>query len=194
MQFIPFPDLIRRYFSGEEFVIFDTETTGLNTFHDDIIEIAGARWQLGHPTEIFSELIKVNPNRIHKEAWDIHKIPLEEIERARPAPAVLTDFVNFCGNRTLIAHNAKYDFEIFNYNLIRNGFKPYGNDRVFCTFRHSQIQLLPGKLSALALRYKVPLESSQLHRALYDVKLILGILSQLMKLHEPKEMQYSLIL
>ena len=36
MQLITLQDLVRRYFSGEGFVLFDTETTGLNTYHDDV--------------------------------------------------------------------------------------------------------------------------------------------------------------
>ena len=81
MKFIPFTDFIRRYYSGEDFIVFDTETTGLNTFHDDIIEVGARRWNKNGPQDSFEELIWVNPNKITQAAWEIHKIPLDEIEK-----------------------------------------------------------------------------------------------------------------
>ncbi len=194
MQFVSFQDLIRRYYSGESFVIFDTETTGLNTYHDEIVEIAGAIWELREEPQIFHELLRVNPHRISPGAQAVHQIPLAEIQAARPAPEVLRDFVEFCGRRTLIAHNAKFDFDMLNYNLIRHGFTPYPADQVVCTYRYSQEQKLPGKLENLATHYKVDLQTIRLHRASGDVAVLTQILNTMMKQYEPKEMQYSLIL
>lgn len=194
MQFIPFQDLIRRYYSGESFVVFDTETTGLNTYHDEIIEIAGAIWELGQEPRPFHELICVNPNKITPGAQAVHQIPLEAIAVARKAPEVFRDFIQFCGQRTLVAHNAKFDYDMLNYNLIRNGLKPYSSDQVVCTYRYSQEQKLPGKLENLAAYYKVSLQNIQLHRAPGDVAVLTHILNTMMKQYEPKEMQYSLIL
>ncbi|MFH0820700.1 MAG: 3'-5' exonuclease [Candidatus Peregrinibacteria bacterium] len=194
MQLIPFPDLIRRYFSGEGFVIFDTETTGLNTFHDDIVEVAGSVWQRGEEPRFFEELIRVSPHRMTPGAWQIHQIPMEALERARPATEVLRDFVEFCGGRSLIAHNIRFDFDMLNYNLIRNNLKPYPASQVFCSLQHAQRQSLPGKLSALASHYQISVSTDALHRARYDVELLTGIMNRLMKDHEPNEMQYSLVL
>lgn len=194
MKFIEFPDLIRRYFSGEPFVIFDTETTGLNTYHDDIVEIAGARWQRGQSPQFFHELIRSSPHKMTPVAWELHKIPLDQIAAARPPELVLKDFMEFCGSSVLLAHNAKFDFEILNYNLIRNNLRPYQQDQIVCTLRFAQQKTLPGKLSALASHCKVTVQSAELHRALYDVQLLLGIMNHMMTLHEPKELQYSLIL
>ena len=194
MRLVPFPELIRRYFSGESFVVFDTETTGLNTFHDDIIEIAGATWQLGQPVGTFCELIRVNPNRITSGAWNVHQIPLEQIQSARPAREVLADFMAFAGSRTLIAHNARFDYDMLNYNLLRNGLRPYQNDQTVCTCTYAREQLIPAKLSDLASHYSINLTDIKLHRASYDVEVLTGILNKMMKQHEPAELQYSLIL
>ena len=194
MQLIPFKDLIHRYHSGEEFVLFDTETTGLNTFHDDIIEVAGAIWQKGKTPEVFQELMSVNINKITEGAWNIHKIPKEEIEKARQPSEVLSDFVKFCGNRPLFAHNIRFDFEMLNSNLIRNGLIPYKNDQVACSLAYAREQGMPGRLSELADFYKIQVQEGSLHRALYDVQLLMGVMDKIMKEHEPAEMQYSLIL
>ncbi len=194
MEIIPFQDFIRRFHSGEDFIVFDTETTGLNTFHDDIIEVGARLWNKNGAQDSFEELIFVNPNKIMPAAWEIHKIPLEEIEKARQPEEVLNDFIEFCGDRPLVAHNIKFDFPMLNSNLVRSGLRPYQNDQVACSLVYAKEQLLPGKLRELAKHYKVEAKADALHRALYDVDVLIEVLNTLMKEHEPEEMQYSLVL
>jgi DNA polymerase III epsilon subunit family exonuclease len=194
MKIIPFEDFIRRYYSGEEFILFDTETTGLNTFHDDIIEVGAMRWSKAGALDSFEELMWVNPNKITEAAWQVHKIPTEEIQSARQPEEVLKDFIDFCGERALVAHNIKFDFPMLNSNLVRTGLRPYQNDEVACSLIYAKDQLLPGKLSELAEYLKVKTDDAALHRALYDVKILAQVLEALMKAHEPEEMQYSLVL
>ncbi len=194
MQLIPFQDLVRRFHSGEEFVLFDTETTGLNTYHDDIIEIGGVVWQKGGEPRAFQEVMNININKIDKSAWEVHKIPREMIESARPPSDVLKDFVTFCGRRPLLAHNIRFDFDMLNSNLIRNGLKPYHNEQVACSLAYAKEQGMPGRLSDLAGVYQVRIESNNFHRALYDVEVLMEVMNRMMKQHEPAEMQYSLIL
>jgi len=194
MLLISFQDLIRRYHSGESFVIFDTETTGLNTFHDDIVEVAGVIWQKDSKPVVFQELVRVNTNKISSGAWDIHKIPKEDIEKARHPAIVLSDFIKFTDNRPLVAHNARFDYEILNSNLIKSGLKPYQNDQVACSLVYAKEQNKPGRLNELADFYNIYIEQGSLHRALYDVKILMEIMNRLMKEYEPEELQYSLIL
>ena len=194
MQIIPFEDFVRRYFSGEEFILFDTETTGLNTFHDDIIEVGATLWNKDGIQDSFEELMWVNPNKITEAAWQVHKIPMEEIESARQPSEVLNEFIDFCGDRALVAHNIKFDYPMLNSNLVRNGLKPYQNDQVACSLIYAKDQMLPGKLSELAGHLKVETEGDSLHRALYDVEILAKVLEALMKKNEPEEMQYSLVL
>jgi DNA polymerase III epsilon subunit family exonuclease len=194
MKIIPFQDFVRRYHSGEEFVIFDTETTGLNTYHDDIIEIAGVIWKKGSDVKTFEELIWVNPNKIEGEAQAIHKITAKDVENARQPKFVFSDFIEFCDNRTLVAHNAKFDFDILNSNLIKSGLVPYQNEEVFCSLVYAREQLLPARLTELAQYYQIYFQDKSMHRAMYDVKVLMGILDKVMKANEPEDLQYSLIL
>lgn len=194
MKIIPFEDFIRRYYSGEEFILFDTETTGLNTFHDDIIEVGAVRWSKDGIMDSFEELMWVNPNKITEAAWQIHKIPLSEIESARKSDEVLHEFVAFCGDRALVAHNIRFDLPMLNSNLVRTGLRPYQNDEVACSLMYAKDLLLPGKLSELAEHLRVKTEGDSLHRALYDVNVLAQVLDALMKKNEPEEMQYSLVL
>ncbi|PIZ74364.1 hypothetical protein COY07_00695 [Candidatus Peregrinibacteria bacterium CG_4_10_14_0_2_um_filter_43_11] len=193
MKPIPFQDLVRRFYSGESFVVFDTETTGLNTFHDDIIEIAGLIWEKGKEPKTFQELMKVNPNKITPGAWEVHQIPAEEIESARSPKEVLSDFIRFCGDRALIAHNVKFDYDMLNSNLIQHGMKPYQNEETACTVGYAREQMMPAKLIEVARHWGVEFEGDQFHRALYDVRVLTEILNRMMKKHEPEELQYSLI-
>jgi DNA polymerase III epsilon subunit family exonuclease len=194
MFIIPFQDFVRRYFSGESFVLFDTETGGLNTFHDDIIEVGGMIWQKGQEPKVFQELMSVNVNKISEGAWNIHKIPKEDILKARSPKDVLSDFVNFCEGRALVAHNVKFDYDILNSNLIRLGMKPYQNDWVADSLTYAKEQLKPGRLQELAQHYKINFKASEQHRALKDVYLLKEVLECMMKEHEPADLQYSLIL
>jgi DNA polymerase III epsilon subunit family exonuclease len=194
MKIIPFQDFIRRFHSGEEFVVFDTETTGLNTFHDDIIEIAGVIWHKDGILEKFEELIWVNPNKVTNEAQAIHGITPADLNGARKPEQVLDDFVKFSGNRALVAHNIKFDFDILNSNLVRSGLKPYQNDETACSLAYAKEQMMPGRLIDLATYYKVNTDSDSLHRAMYDVNVLTQVLNKIMKENEPEDMQYSLIL
>ena len=194
MKVIPFQDLVRRYYSGEEFIVFDTETTGLNTYHDNIIEIAGTIWNKDGLVETFEELIWTNPNKMINEAQTIHGISVEDVEKARKPEEVFSDFLKFCADRPLIAHNIKFDFPMLNSNLVRNGLRPYQNDEVACSLIYAKEQQLPGKLNKLAEYYKVDTNSDDLHRAMYDVKILMEILNKIMKENEPEDLQYSLIL
>jgi DNA polymerase III epsilon subunit family exonuclease len=194
MKIIPFQDFVRRFHSGEEFIVFDTETTGLNTYHDDIIEIAGVIWHKDGILEKFEELIWVNPNKVTNEAQAIHGITEADIKDARKPDEVLNDFIKFCGDRTLVAHNIKFDYDILNSNLVRSGLKPYQNDETVCSLIYAREQMLPARLSELAGHYKVIVENESLHRAMYDVDVLIGILNKIMKENEPEDMQYSLIL
>ncbi|MBU0727232.1 3'-5' exonuclease [Patescibacteria group bacterium] len=185
---------MRRFHSGEEFVVFDTETTGLNTYHDDIIEVGASIWKKNGQLETFEELIWTHPNKLTAEAQEIHGITPEEVDKARKPNEVFGDFIDFCGDRVMVAHNIKFDFPMLNSNLVRGGMKPYQNDEVACSLIYAKEQQLPGKLIDLARHYKVNLESDNLHRAMYDVNVLLEVLNKIMKENEPDEMQYSLIL
>jgi len=193
MRIIPFDEFIRRYYSGEEFVLFDTETTGLNTFHDDIIEVAGVIWNKEGIKSSFQELIAVSPHRLHNAAQAVHGITEEDIKDARMVEHVLGDFTNFCNNRALIAHNIRFDFPMLNSNLVRNGLRPYPNDDVLCSLEYARSNMMPGKLSELAKHLNVEFDKTSLHRAMADVVLLSEVMRKIMKSNEPKEMQYTLV-
>jgi len=141
----------------------------------------------------FEEIMKVNTNKINPGAWAVHQIPKEDIDSARSQKEVLSDFIEFCGDRVLVAHNIKFDFDMLNANLIRNGLVPYQNSDVVCTLAYAKEQMLPGKLVNLARHYRVSAQEGSLHRALYDVEILKEVVEAMMKKNEPEDMQYSLL-
>ncbi len=98
-------------YNDSTLIFFDLETTGFNSFHNDIIEIAAT----DNHGNSFNELIKPKgpiPNKITK----ITNITDEMVADCRDMEEVLYDFVYFCTHNTdgskrnmnntyLIAHN-----------------------------------------------------------------------------------------
>ena len=109
-----------RYYP-DEFVIFDTETTGLDVNNDDIVEIAAIRIKEGciiDELDIMLETTKSIPVELNGEPNPlIEEYPKREKVGRRVG---LTDFLSWVGNVPILAHNAKFDFQILDANLKRD--------------------------------------------------------------------------
>ncbi len=109
-----------RTYDEEDIVVFDTETTGLNVFEDDIIQIAAEKIRQGRSIAKFSVHIETDrpiPERLGNIANPIieerrHQAILSHSEALR-------QFLNFAGKCVLLGHNAEYDYRIMDYNLRR---------------------------------------------------------------------------
>ena len=92
------------------FVVFDTETTGLNTQMDKLIEISAVRVENGKITEAFDTF--VDPAMpIPAKVVELTGINDGMVAGAPDPDTALKQFLKFAGDRVLVAHNA-HGFDI----------------------------------------------------------------------------------
>lgn len=104
-------------FSNQEMVVFDTETTGLDTKNDDIIQIAAVKIANGKIKDKFE--VYINTEKDITESEKIHNISKEKLNADGVSHKNgLSDFIKFVGeNAVLVAHNIEYDKSILLHNL-----------------------------------------------------------------------------
>ncbi len=92
----------------DEFVAFDLETTGLSPKSDKIIEIGAVIMKNGK--EISRYQTFVDPHqKLLKETTDLTGITDDMLKGAPSIKQVLPEFLEFVGDRVLVAHNADFD-------------------------------------------------------------------------------------
>lgn len=115
-------------FDNEEIVLFDTETTGVDVFNDDIVQIAAYKIRGGEivPNSFFNIIIctdKEIPLKLGKEINPLIKIYNETLDKYSHQEG-LAMFMNYVGDSILLGHNVNYD-----YNILRNNLKRYCGDK-----------------------------------------------------------------
>ncbi len=148
------------------YVVFDIETTGLNPAEEEITEIGAVKIVDGVITDTFSRLI--NPQKpIPAKIVQLTGITDDMVKDKPTIATVLPEFLSFCGDATVVAHNAGFDTGFIRQKANRLGlsFHNHIND----TLRLSR-ELFPeaGKhtLDAVCARLSVSLENH--HRAVDD--------------------------
>ena len=92
----------------EAFVAFDLETTGLSSRNDRIIEIGAVLMQNGQELDRFQSF--VDPGvKLQKETVDLTGITDSMLRGAPKLEEVFPKFLEFVGDRVLVAHNADFD-------------------------------------------------------------------------------------
>ncbi len=104
----------------QPYVAFDLETTGLSSQNDRIIEIGAVVMQNGQELDRFQTF--VDPQRkLDKKIVDLTGITDEMLEGAPTIQEVLPKFLEFVGDRVLVAHNSDFDTGFIRAECARQG-------------------------------------------------------------------------
>ena len=170
-----------------DYVVFDLETTGVNTAGDDIIEISAIKAKGGKQVDTFSTL--VNPGRpIPYYATQINGITDEMVEDAPDIRTALTDFLDFAGDAVLVGHNI-HSFDLpFIYNAAQGlSGRTVKNDYIDTLYmaRSCLPQLHHHKLVDIAEHFHISTQGA--HRALNDCQMNLQCYEKMGELQQGME-------
>ena len=151
---------------ADSFVVFDLETTGFSAAKNKIIEIGAVKVVNGSITERFSTF--VNPKV--PIPYDIEQLTHITDDMVLDAPMIheiLPQFMEFCQNAVMVAHNADFDMSFIRHNCDLLGLEC--EKTVLDTVALARV-LLPSlnrfKLNTIAKALNISLENH--HRAVDD--------------------------
>jgi DNA polymerase-3 subunit epsilon len=163
-------------------IIFDTETTGLDSRDDRIIEIGGIELKDHFPTGRTLHLF-INPKgrKVHPDALAIHGIT-DAFLADKPVFGDVVEEINaFFEGATWIAHNANFDMGFINAEFARLGLPPVEGSRVIDTLQLARRKhpMGPNSLDALCRRYGIDNGHRVKHGALLDSELLAEVYIEL---------------
>ena len=165
----------------EEVVLFDTETTGLDVFNDDIIQIAAVKIRQGQYVEgsdfnIIIETTKEIPPIVGGHDNPMLSVYLDSERLSREEG--LRRFLTYSAGAVLIGHNVEFDYNILDFNVRRTFSASLGHRQRFDTLKIARLvepRLRVYKLEKLL--ETLHLEGSNSHNAIDDVKATLSLLN-----------------
>ena len=106
----------------QEFVAFDLETTGLSSRKDRIIEIGAVILKNGQEVDRFQTF--VDPEQtLERKIIDLTGITDDMLKGAPKIEEVLPKFLEFVGDRVLVAHNSDFDTGFIRAECERQGYE-----------------------------------------------------------------------
>lgn len=163
-------------------IIFDTETTGLDSKEDRVIEIGAIELVNRFPSgRTFHHYINSGGRQIHPDAQAVHGISMEALADKPVFAAIADEFVTFIEGAKLIAHNANFDMGFINAEFARIGLPPVENDKVIDSLALARRKhpMGPNSLDALCKRYGIDNSRRTKHGALLDSELLAEVYIEL---------------
>ena len=155
----------------QEYVVFDTETTGFYVGTDQMIEIGAVKIKDGEILDRFDEFI--DPKRpLPQKIIDLTCITDDMLAGHDSEEEVTKRFLAWTGNLPMVAHNAKFDIGFISAACEKYNLGEF-NNTVLDTMSMARM-LHPEwpnhKLTTLVRRYKIEWDEEAHHRADYDAE------------------------
>jgi DNA polymerase-3 subunit epsilon len=163
-------------------IIFDTETTGLDSREDRIIELGGVEMVNRFPTgRTFHFFINPQGRQIHADAQAVHGISADQLADKPVFGAIVDEFVELIDGAKLVAHNANFDIGFINAEFARIGRPPVAPEMVIDTLALAKRKhpMGPNSLDALCRRYGIDNSHRTKHGALLDSELLAEVYIEL---------------
>ena len=163
--------------SGENFIAFDTETTGLSSSKDRVIEIGAVKFNNDGLKDTLETLI--NPQKqISAERTQINHITNEMIKDAPLAKDALVLFVDFIKDGILVAHNANFDLNFINAELERAKLPALKNKAIDTLNFVRWAYPLLGKYNLQLMAKLMDIEVNEAHRAYDDARVCMEVFNK----------------
>ncbi|MFZ7119779.1 MAG: PolC-type DNA polymerase III [Eubacteriaceae bacterium] len=173
----------------EIFIVFDLETTGLSSRKNEIIEIGAVKVKNHQIIETFNAFVKPNKD-IPIKITELTGITNDMVKNEESIEKVLPEFIEFCKDHILVAHNAKFDI-----SFIENACNKLKIEKEFTVIdtlslsRNAIPNISRHNLKSLSKYYKIKLDNH--HRALDDALTTAKIFINLIKISQEKGAVYS---
>lgn len=160
----------------DEYVIFDTETSGLNQYRNEVLSLAAvkAMTATGEIVDTFYSLVKPSERCVFEDkAMEVNGLDMEELRKASDKKSVYSSFLNFIGESCpLMAYNIPFDRRMLDADMERAGIVNAINPKRFIDIlpmvRYKALPIPNNKLAVVCehLGYK----SDNFHNSLEDCK------------------------
>lgn len=165
------------FMRNKKFIVFDFETTGKDPATCKVIEVAAIKIVDGKWVEQFTAFS--NPGeKLDPEIIKLTSITDEDLVGKPNFNEILPDFLKFCEDGILVAHNQEYDVKILSRYAKENSYKFFNAS--MCTLEMSRKYLIMNKrhrLQDVAEYYGIV--NKHAHRAIGDVEVTAKIFAEL---------------
>ena len=177
---------------SDEYIVFDTETTGLNPKIDEILSIGAVKIKDNKilTSQTFEIFVK-NSKEISSKSIEIHGIRACDVQDAVCAKDAIKEFLRFIGSRTLVGYYLEFDVSMINkYTTSILGIKlPNKMIEVSELYYDAQIPIIPQgnidlRFDTMLKKYNIP--NMGMHNAVNDAVMTAMIFLKLSQKGEKK--------
>ena len=155
----------------DDYVMLDTETTGLRAGDDHVLEIGAIRFRNGEEDGRFSSLMRpegLTRRTVSRFITGLTGITYEMVSKAHPAASVMEEFAAFLGDDLIMGYNTAFDFRFLRHECNTLLTRELTNDYVdvlrFARFLHPEME--HHRLADMAAHFSIVNEHE--HRAFSD--------------------------